>query len=806
MFLAFCAVTTPVRAASVIEFYNTNLDNYFITADAGEAAAIDNGSSGPGWSRTGNSFNSGGSTSVCRFYGSQSPGPNSHFYTADAGECAYLKQLQASTPGTQKHWNFESLDFVSTPPTNGACPTETVPVYRAYNNGSTRNVDSNHRISSSQTAIQEVVTRGWKNEGVVMCAPLCAALEAWNGTVCAAASTATSLTLIAGTADSPGSKDGTLLEASFNGPSQMSVDEQGNVYVADGCPANSRPYALYRKISPAGTVSTIAGSNKYSNVDNTPYGNGCTWGVTTHPDGNLYVSRSTRLIEKISPQGLITTVAGARGQQGSSDGVGATARFSGGGITADPQGNLFIADSENHVIRKIDPVGNVTTYAGATGVSGSVDGPLQSARFWYPASLKFGSTSGKLIISDGNGIRVISNGIVSTPITKQQLWQDFIGSTPLEGVALTMNALDVANDERIAVTYNNFRKVLIYRNNELDVGLGNIVGDADGAPSAAKFFFPTGLGFLPNGDLLISDVGNHNVKRYSATTNTVSLYAGKRYFPDPVDGKGSEANLYNPHCLVRSESGEIWFSEGGQLVRKIDAQGNVKAVTPLDWAMVAGCVVKVNDDGSFITSVNYEKALRQYGPTGDLRQTLSTQFDHLVGPTAVNATGDIFFTNTGGGISKYANGTVSEFAKFSTELSGLAFSKSGDLIASAWTGTGYMLVSVSPSGAVTTIAPAGPVGKWMDGTLGEVSLGLRPFFSIAVSPNGAIYVLSLEDNVIRRIYNGRVEIVVGTQWVNETTLGSGHGSLHDPREIIYDTETNSLIIMTNESILRAQLP
>ncbi|MDP2829977.1 MAG: hypothetical protein Q8O37_15405 [Sulfuricellaceae bacterium] len=157
--------------ASVIEFYNTNLDHYFITADSSEAALIDGGSAGPGWMRTGNTFKSGGGTFVCRFYGSMSPGPNSHFYTVDPDECAYLKQLQASTPATQKRWNFESLDFASTPATNGACLGGTVPVYRAYNNGYARGVDSNHRITSNSTAIQEVVTRGWSNEGVVMCAP-----------------------------------------------------------------------------------------------------------------------------------------------------------------------------------------------------------------------------------------------------------------------------------------------------------------------------------------------------------------------------------------------------------------------------------------------------------------------------------------------------------------------------------------------------------------------------------------------------------------------------------------------------------
>jgi hypothetical protein len=110
---------------------------------------------------------------VCRFYGSQSPGPNSHFYTVSADECVYLKQLQAGTPATEKRWNFELDDFLSTPPSvSGACPDATLPVYRAYNRGVERGIDSNHRITASVIALKEVLDRGWINEGVVMCAPL----------------------------------------------------------------------------------------------------------------------------------------------------------------------------------------------------------------------------------------------------------------------------------------------------------------------------------------------------------------------------------------------------------------------------------------------------------------------------------------------------------------------------------------------------------------------------------------------------------------------------------------------------------
>jgi len=172
LLLAFaaCAPYTTF-AAEVVEFYNAVLDNFFITADPVEAAAVDAGAAGPGWSRTGFNFSSGGPIAVCRFYGSITPGPNSHFYTALPDECASPKALQATTPASQKRWNFESLDFFTAIPAGGNCAAGTIPVYRAYNNGFSRGIDSNHRISTSQVAIQQVVNRGWTSEGVVMCAP-----------------------------------------------------------------------------------------------------------------------------------------------------------------------------------------------------------------------------------------------------------------------------------------------------------------------------------------------------------------------------------------------------------------------------------------------------------------------------------------------------------------------------------------------------------------------------------------------------------------------------------------------------------
>lgn len=156
----------PVRGAgqTVVEYWHAGLDHYFITADANEQAFVDSGGAGT-WVRTGATFKSGGTNPVCRFYGNRSKvrnGPNSHFYTADYAECDWVKQDEG--------WWLESFEaFWVTPATGGTCPGGTVPIYRAYNDGFARGVDSNHRITPDRAAYEATVARGWKGEGVVMC-------------------------------------------------------------------------------------------------------------------------------------------------------------------------------------------------------------------------------------------------------------------------------------------------------------------------------------------------------------------------------------------------------------------------------------------------------------------------------------------------------------------------------------------------------------------------------------------------------------------------------------------------------------
>ena len=172
----------------VIEFYNSTLNYYFITADTAEIAGIEAGTAGPGWSRTGQTFNAyanlrdapGDALDICRFYGSawtlaRSPngrtGPNSHFYTFAGPECddVYNKD---------KAWEYEGSRLALLPLlANNTCAAGQPPVFRTYNNGYEvrdgvwiRN-DSNHRYSTSQATISEMVGKGWIDEGAKFCAP-----------------------------------------------------------------------------------------------------------------------------------------------------------------------------------------------------------------------------------------------------------------------------------------------------------------------------------------------------------------------------------------------------------------------------------------------------------------------------------------------------------------------------------------------------------------------------------------------------------------------------------------------------------
>ena len=171
-----------------------------------------------------------------------------------------------------------------------------------------------------------------------------------------------------------GTADGTGTAAQFNRPYGLAIDASGNLYVSDTY--NHR----IRKITSAGVVTTLAGSNQgFTNGTGTAAQFDYPFGIAVDASGNVYVGENCR-VRKITTAGVVTTFAG--GTQGYLNGTGTNARFNNGlnGIAIDTAGNLYVTDTFNYVIRKITPSAVVTTYAG-TGSTGSVDGDVSVATF-----------------------------------------------------------------------------------------------------------------------------------------------------------------------------------------------------------------------------------------------------------------------------------------------------------------------------------------------------------------------------------------------------------------------------------------
>jgi hypothetical protein len=168
--------TLGTSFASVVEFYNSLLDHYFITGDESEKQFVRAGGAGPGWVETGDGFSAWSpewrqeSAYVCRFYGDARYGPNSHFFSASTDECRGLLTLEDTGATQLPRWVSEGYAFkVALPSAAGTCTAGLVPVYRAYNNGFARGVESNHRFVSRRDLLAPLVAKGWIEEGVAFC-------------------------------------------------------------------------------------------------------------------------------------------------------------------------------------------------------------------------------------------------------------------------------------------------------------------------------------------------------------------------------------------------------------------------------------------------------------------------------------------------------------------------------------------------------------------------------------------------------------------------------------------------------------
>jgi sugar lactone lactonase YvrE len=303
------------------------------------------------------------------------------------------------------------------------------------------------------------------------------------------------VTTVAGLAGINGSADGSGPDALFRGPASVAVDPEGNTYVAD------QVNNTIRKITPTGVVSTLAGRAGIPgsvNATGTAASFDSPVRVAVDSAGNVYVTEWLQnQIRQITPAGKVSTVA-----------ILQDADFL-SGLAVDPNGNIYAADFFNHTIWQVDPAGKSTILAGTTELAGSADGVGADATFNYPCALAL-DPSGNLYVTDfaDHTIRKV---------------------TP-EGRVTTL------------------------------AGLPGSAGSADGVGNQARFWGPMGLAVDRTGNVYVADTFNNTIRKVTPA-GVVTTLGGRAGQVGTEDGTGSAARFDSPTDVAVDAVGVLYVAD-----------------------------------------------------------------------------------------------------------------------------------------------------------------------------------------------------------------------------------------------------
>jgi streptogramin lyase len=343
---------------------------------------------------------------------------------------------------------------------------------------------------------------------------------------------------------SAGSVDGTNASAQFSGPSGVTSDAQGNLYVVD------QYNCTIRKISPVSNnwvVSTIAGDPGLVNFNRVQDGTNSQAlfnfpaGIAVDPSGNLYVAdQDNNAIRKIAlvagtTNWVVATIAGkGPNSPGNANGTNSTAQFNGPtGIAVDANSNVFVADQYNNTIRKITPVAGttnwvVTTLAGQGPTAyGSADGTNTAARFYWPTGVAV-DTNDNLFVADqkNNTIRKMTpsgtNWIVTTIAGQGPTAYGSADGTNTAAQFHYPTGVAVDTNDNVYVADNeNFtiRKLTPIGTNWVTSTIGGSVpkggpasGDSNGSGASASFYYPFGIAVDAKGSVFVADQDNNTIR------------------------------------------------------------------------------------------------------------------------------------------------------------------------------------------------------------------------------------------------------------------------------------------------------
>lgn len=333
---------------------------------------------------------------------------------------------------------------------------------------------------------------------------------------------------------SQGYLDGLGTSARFDTPAGIAIDVTGNMYVTD---LNNHKI---RKITPTGLVSTLAGSTAgFLDATGTASKFNYPHGIAVDASGNVYVADSNNnRIRKITPAGVVSTLAGS-GAAGFSDGIGTAAKFDfPTGVSVDVNGNVYVVDKNNHKIRKITPAGDVSTFAGST--QGYLDAAGTSARFNYPYGITL-DASNNIFISDSQNHKI-------RKITPLGLVSTLAGSTSgfADGTTLTSKfsfpqGLAIDDSNNLFVADNNNHKIRkISQTGLVSTVAGSVFGYQEGSGNLAKFYYPHGIVIdTASGNMYVTDYYNHKIRKIEGAVLGLETNNSSQDFvvyPNPSNG------------------------------------------------------------------------------------------------------------------------------------------------------------------------------------------------------------------------------------------------------------------------------
>lgn len=555
-------------------------------------------------------------------------------------------------------------------------------------------------------------------------------------------------------------------------------------------------------------------------------------GVVADADGNLFVADGTNhVIKKISTDGTITVLSGA-GTSGFADGKGTAAKFNyPNGIAIAKNGDLYITDSNNHRIRKVTQDGEVTTIAG-TGTSGSLEGAAATAQFYNPCGIAI-DIYGNIFVADLNNskIRKISTDLIVSTVG--------VGSFNYpSGVAADING-------NIYVADQSGQKIKkIAADGTISIIAGTSAGYLDGNALSSKFNYPSALTVDAEGNIYVSDLNNHMIRKILSTGLVVTL-GGSTSITGSTDGVGTISVFYSPQGLTTDLKGNVYVADGGSgKIRKLSAyqmpglygiQGSPSA--KVDFPVVAAALtnnlvvtgtanLEVSSYVSFSNSLNITPTngtanftlsirTKSTAPVGAIFDTiivsslgaevLRIPVEAYVSPMKSVINFDpIVSTLAGTATSGFQDGKGVD-ARFNTPY-GLAIDKNDNLFVADY--SNHRIRKIAPDGEVTTYAGTGTKGS-ANGPIATATFNNPQ--GLVFDAAGNLYVSEYGNNVIRKITpDGIVSTFVGGSFSGNAD-GTGSQALFynpsmmtiDASGIIYlcDVGNNKIRKITPEGVV-----